>query len=483
MPDMLALLGLGAWSPGPLGRWTLSVLHLICACGVTAHVLLRKRDVAAAVGWIGLAWLSPFLGALLYYMLGINRVRRQALRVRADVRASRGALRDPGASGITGHLAPLERAVARITLREIERGNALTMLDNGDAAYPRMLEVIAGARASVGLSSYIFRDDAAGRPFIDALIAAQARGIAVRVLIDGIGGGYFRSAAYTRLRAAGVPAARFMHSALPWRMPFLNLRTHKKILVVDGETGFTGGLNIGAENVIASHPKDPVRDNHFLVRGPVVGQLAVAFAEDWLFASGEQLDGPAWFPDTIPPAGQADARVITSGPDQDLDKIELIVFQAIASATRSVRIMTPYFLPDDRLITALALASMRGVAVDVVIPEHGDHILVDWAVRPEVAPLLDAGVRVWLNPPPFQHSKLLAIDGAWCVIGSANWDMRSFRLNFELTLEVYHDDLAAEVERAIDRRMTRQLTQADLDARALPVRLRDAAARLLLPYL
>lgn len=166
------------------------------------------------------------------------------------------------------------------------------MFRNGDAAYPVMLAAIREARTSIGLSSYIFRDDATGREFCDALVEAQARGVKVRVIIDGIGGGYFRAPVYRRLTAAGVPAALFMHSALPWRMPFLNLRSHKKLLVIDGRIAFTGGLNISHPNRVALKPEHPIRDTHFRMTGPVVEQLAAAFAADWAFVDGEILDGP-----------------------------------------------------------------------------------------------------------------------------------------------------------------------------------------------
>ena len=240
-----------------------------------------------------------------------------------------------------------------------------------------------------------------------------------------------------------------MHSPLPWRMPFLNLRTHKKILVVDGRVGFTGGMNIGGENVLASRPRDPVRDTHFHLRGPVVGQLTEAFARDWSFVTNEDLEGEEWFP-AIDGDGPANARVITSGPDADIQKIEFMVLEAIACAHRSVRIKTPYFLPDERLVTALALAAVRGVAIDIVLPARSNHIDMDWALRANVRPLLQRGCRIWLNPPPFDHSKLMVVDGEWSLIGSANWDARSFRLNFELNVELYDPALAAVLAATID---------------------------------
>jgi cardiolipin synthase A/B len=253
-------------------------IELAIMLAVAWHVLLTKREVGAAIGWIGLAWISPIFGGPLYFVFGINRVMRRAVRIRERRRYTTLTGSKPPSVDRDGHLAPLETAVRRLTDRPTLPGNRVELMQNGDAAYPRMLAAIAAAKRSVALSTYILRNDAAGGPILEALIAAQARGCQVRVLIDGIGGGWFMSRAYGRLRRAQVPVARFMHSLWPWRMPFLNLRTHKKVLVVDGTIGFTGGMNIGAENLVATHPRHPVRDLHFLFQGPIVAQLVDAFA-------------------------------------------------------------------------------------------------------------------------------------------------------------------------------------------------------------
>ncbi len=453
---------------------------LVLAILVTLHVLLRKREVASAAGWIGFAWFAPIFGSVSYFLFGVNRVQRRARRLRpSDRRGGHAAWPSPTEDD---HLDPLDRGIGRITGRAVVPGNAVQIYRDGDEAYPAMLAAIEAAKQSVGLSSYIFHDDAWGGRFIDALAAAQGRGVAVRVLIDGIGGGWLRSPAYHRLRRRGVPAARFLHSLLPWRMPFLNLRSHKKILVLDGSVGFTGGMNISDANVKATHPRAPVQDTHFRIEGPVVGQLTEAFAQDWAFATDEDLDGEAWFPD-VAPRGAAPARVIDSGPDEDLEKIEFALLQAVACARESIAVMTPYFLPDERLTTALALASMRGVAVDVVIPETSDHVFVDWATRANIGPMLKDGVRIWRCPPPFRHSKVTVVDGEWCLVGSCNWDIRSFRLNFELCLEIYDRSLADALAAQMQGSRGPALTQAELDARTVPARLRDAGVRLMLPYL
>ena len=461
--DILALLGIG--------------LALV----VTVHVLLRKREVSVAIGWIGLAWLSPAFGTGLYALFGINRVSRRARRLRPKPTPKPGEPRLPEAV-VAEAFRPLEQAVRQITDLPSRGGNAVRMFRNGDAAYPAMLEVLEAAEQSVALSSYIFRDDTIGGTFCDALVAAQARGAEVCVLIDGIGGGYFGSGVYHRLHRAGIPVGRFMHSALPWRMPFLNLRTHKKLLIVDGRLAFTGGLNIADGNRVALNPPHPIRDTHFRLDGPVVEQLAIAFASDWAFAMGGDLDGPRWFP-RLAPAGGITARAVTSGPDADVEKIEFVVLEALACARCSVRLVTPYFLPGELVINALQLAAIRGVTVDVIIPRRSDHRFVDWATRAHIDPLLKSGVRIWLDEPPFDHSKALVVDGEWCFVGSANWDTRSFRLNFELNVEIYDTNLARDLDHFMRGKMETRLMREDLKARALPVRLRDAGVRLLLPYL
>jgi len=206
------------------------------------------------------------------------------------------------------------------------------------------------------------------------------------------------------------------------------------------------------------------------------------FAQDWSFTTDEDLEDDTWFPDPLRD-GPAIARVITSGPDRDLEKIGFVLLEAIAVARKTIRIMTPYFLPDERFISALSLAALRGIEVDIVVPAVTDHRLINWAVPANVGPLLRDGVHIWRSPPPFRHSKVMVVAGEWCLIGSSNWDMRSFRLNFELCVEVYDRTLAATLEALMAGNRGKALAMTDLTARRMPERLRDAGARLLLPYL
>ena len=457
-----------------------AVAHIAIATSVTIHVLLYKRNIGTSISWMGIAWLSPFIGGILYYALGVNRVKRRARRLRRE-RSHMFVVEEvsPDAPD-AGPLTPLEYAIGRLTGLSAETGNRISLMRNGDNTYPVMLAAIDAAEKSVGLASYIFRDDAAGMPFIQALIRAHRRGVAVRVLIDGIGGGYFWSGTYERLREAGVPVDRFLHSYVPWKTPFLNLRNHRKVLVIDGRLAFTGGINIGHENLLATNPPHPVRDTHFRLEGPVVEQLVEVFADDWVYETGEKLLDQAWFP-KLAPCGDAIARAITSGPDEDLEQIEFAVLHAISCARRSIRVVTPYFLPPDVLTTALGLAAMRGIAVDIFVPEYSNHRVLDWARRVSLRNLVEAGCRVWLMPPPFDHSKLMSIDDTWSLIGSANWDTRSFRLNFELNVEIQDEVFTRMLMEAVPK--GRALTLAEIEGDSFLLKLRNNAARLLQPYL
>jgi cardiolipin synthase len=256
-------------------------------------------------------------------------------------------------------------------------------------------------------------------------------------------------------------------------------------MVVDGRIGFTGGMNIRDDFVLADAPKHPGMDLHFRIEGPVVAHLRDTFAEDWEFTTHESLAGTAWNP-KLEPAGNTIARGILDGPDDDLDVLNHTLMGAIACATSSIRIITPYFLPDMPLIYALNTAALSGLDVDVVIPEKGNLPLVTWAMWGQIDQVLGKGVRVWLSPAkPFDHTKLMVVDDYWVLFGSTNWDPRSLRLNFEFNVECYDRDLAEQMSELVRERIgrARRLRKTELQSRPLPLRLRDGAARLLTPYL
>lgn len=447
------------------------------------HAVLYKRDPRSAVGWIGIILVFPIAGAIIYLFLGINRIQRRAVHLRGHSVTPEIAPDDTEASVPAG-LADLARIVRNVTGHPLLPGNRLRLLRNGDQAYPAMLEAIASARTSVTLASYIFAHDASGLQFAEALAAAARRGVEVRVLIDDVGARYSFPTITGLLARRGVRVATFMPTFFHWRMSYLNLRNHRKILVVDGRRGFTGGLNIRHNNVVAAGARDATQDLHVELEGPVVRHLQETFAEDWTFTTGEKLEGDRWFPD-LPSAGHIPARGIPDGPDEDFDKLRRVILGALACAQHRVRIATPYFLPDATLVSQLNIAALRGIQVDILIPEHNNLRAVGWACMAQIWQVLQRGCRVWRTARPFDHSKIMVVDNAWCMLGSGNWDARSLRLNFEFNVECYDPDLAAELNTLLDQKiaLARPLTLAEADGRPLPVRLRDGVARLFTPYL
>jgi len=466
-----------------------AMFHLVISPMAALHALMFKRDSRAAFGWIALCLLLPVAGPVLYTLLGINRIRRRARRLELPglrVGFERGRCRlpesgpHPAPPGVPGDF---ELIGARLSAHRLVSGTAIRALDNGDEAYPAMIAAIDGAGRSVYLSSYIFDADRTGTAFAEALERARRRGVDVRVVVDGIGQYYSRPRAPQHLARRGVRVEVFLPPRLlPPRLS-LNLRNHHKVLVVDGTTAFTGGMNIGDRHVIGRAPrKAAVADVHFKLRGPIAGQLEAEFLRTWEFVTGAR-NLPA--PVRAEPAGSVHCRVLTDGPDEDLDQITLLLGAVIAQARASIRIMTPYFLPPRELIGALQAAALRGVRVTLLLPLRNNLPFVHWATRNMLWELLYQGIEVYYQPEPFHHGKLFVVDDAYTLIGSSNWDPRSLRLNFELQVEVFDPAFARRMAARLDHaaQRGRPVTLDEVDGRSFPARLRDSACWLFSPYL
>jgi cardiolipin synthase len=466
----------------------------LIGCGLLTalHALLYKRDPRAALGWIVTALAVPGVGPLLYWLLGVNRIRALGrgwqeggnglpLRSAAFCVWSE-ELAGSGLPFQDDWYAPYLSLADTVTRRPLLGGNAVEILVNGNAAFPAMLKAIHEARNNVYLSSYIFESNATGRQFVEALTRAVQRGVEVRVLIDALGECYSWPPISRLLARGKVPAARFLPFSLGGRGLHFNLRNHRKLLVVDGRLGFSGGMNIGGRHLLGPASDSGVKDLHFRIEGPVVGQMQDAFLEDWGFTTGEHLTG------SKPPLehfGSAVCRGISAGPNEDFEKLHWLLTGVLAVARQRVCIMTPYFIPDRGLITALNTAALRGVEVHLLLPERNNLPLVQWASRAYLWEFLQYGVRIYWQPPPFDHSKLLLVDNIYCLVGSANLDPRSLRLNFEFNLEVYDSALNARLAAHFDacRNASRPVTLEEVDGRSLPAKMRDAAAKLFSPYL
>jgi len=455
----------------------------LAALTASGHAVIYKRDSRSAAIWVLLIWILPAVGAVGYVLLGVNRVERRAARMRRGMVRHRTDAQFPPSEPGT-HFTPLARLVGQLVERPLLPGNAVEPLVDGGNTYPTMLDAIQGARISIAMSSYIFDGEGIGADFVQVLALATQRGLEVRVLIDDVDARFSFTNAVKPLRGAGVNVAVFNPPMVPARLHAANLRNHRKILVVDGATAFTGGMNVDCRYLTPATPQRAYRDLQFRLRGPVVTHIAEVFCDDWNFATGELLRDACWFP-PLAAAGEIQARAIEAGPDENFERLHWAMIGGVNAAQRSVRVLTPYFLPDQVLIAALNAAAMRGVEVDIVIPSVSDLPHVQWAVFGQLWQVLGHGCRVWLQRAPFDHSKLLVVDGAWTLLGSANWDARSLRLNFELDVECYSVELGAHLDGMIQARIggAREITLATVDARPLPVKLRDGVARLFAPYL
>ena len=474
----------------------LFVVSVVAGASAAIHAAMTKEEVRSATGWVGVILLSPIIGAGLYLIAGINRMRRSVI---SDRRALlQGSIRaefatfDATDDMIRERFGYRFRAMKtlgdRVTHHRMTTANVITPLESGDEAYSAMLSAIGAATRSIMLETYIFDRDRVGTRFAEALIAAVDRGVAVRVLIDAVGARYSVPSILGMLRDGGVTVQVFNGNVIMGlRLPYANLRTHRKILVVDGRTVFTGGMNIREAFSEAICGAACAFDTHFRVTGPVVADLFAISAADWRFACGEVLEDDAWSVE-LPEGEPGEAvviRAVSTGPDRSLETNHKMLMGAFSVARNSIKIASPYFLPDRELITALVTAARRGVEVDIVVPSANNLKLVDQAMTAQFDQLLKNYCRIWRASGAFDHSKLMAIDGCWAYVGSSNIDPRSLRLNFEVDLEVTDRDFAARLENRIDAVISSatQVTLAGLRNRPFLVRLLERVLWLGSPYL
>ncbi|WP_176084137.1 phospholipase D-like domain-containing protein [Martelella sp. HB161492] len=469
----------------------LAVLSFVFGATAAIHAAMTKDEVRAAIGWVGVIMLSPILGAFIYAIAGINRMRRASITDRrSDLRDEisreeelHGVCNADIMSGFGPRMVAMWRLGTKVAGVPATECNHVQMLSSGDEAYAAMIAAIEKAERSILLETYIFDSDSIGRKFVDALADAVKRGVEVRVLVDSVGARYSRPSIVGLLRERNVRTATFNGAVLlRMRLPYANLRTHRKILVIDGGIAFAGGMNIRA----AFTGPDAAHDTHFRLEGPAVADYFAVTAEDWFSETKELLSGDAWrVVDNHPEGRGVIARVVPSGPDRNVGNNNKMIIGALSVAEETVMIMSPYFLPDRDLVSALATAARRGVIVDIVVPDDNNLKTVDHAMTAQFDEIIRDGSRIWRDLGPFNHSKLMTVDGKWSYLGSTNMDSRSLRLNFETDLEVFDEAFAADIASRITaaRERARQVTREMLASRHYLRKLRDRLLWLGLPYL
>ena len=446
-------------------------VHIGLFLAVAIHCMLRSRDPRSTLAWLFAVWVAPVLGSVLYLLFGINRVQEkgwqknesdQTFRSNRELREQEkrplaywrglrdGLLAQPADAGAQELNAFLNRLSPNHPLLG---GNAVRILVDAREAYPEMFNAIRNARSHIHLQSYIIGADETGRELLEALAKRAAAGVEVRVLYDEYGSAPARMRGFFR-RYARIPRMQiigFTQANLHKRQFQVNLRNHRKILVVDGAVGYTGGMNFyDVYRTGGSTP--PTHDYHFRVEGPVVMELQYSFLRDWYYMTDEapeKLLAPEYFP-PLAAAGQTPVRLLNNGPTiTENDTLLDAIFAAISGARRQVLLVTPYFVPPPEIQRVLRCAALRGVEVKVLVPSINNHAYVGYASRALYDGLLEAGVRIFEQPPPFLHAKALLVDDCIAFIGSANLDARSLRLNYENSLVVLDERFGSELKRVV----------------------------------
>lgn len=472
------------------------LVPIVLACVAVVHILLFKTNSRSAFGWLAFVVVFPFAGPVIYWFFGINRLWR-------DAQTSRPRWSDLSVLPTTGPAPstcqrPLLRVGALVGGSKLHGGCRLEVLINGEHAFPEMLAAIGTARHEILLSTYIFDRDRTGRTFVEALADAQSRGVRVCVLLDDVGRRYSLPSVVGELRRAGVHPVLFMPLKLFPPSLSINLRNHRKLLIVDGSVGFLGGMNIGDRQLTEGKSRLRTSDLHFLVHGAIVDEMRELFRDDWKMSSGsdignctepEDLSGPAGdfagAPCELSTDGSSACRLIADAPDERLEHLSLVIEGVVSAAQQRIVVISPYFLPGTRLIGALRSAAVRGVDVTVIVPHVSNWPVVRWALNHSVRELLSVGVKVVEQPAPFAHAKCLLIDDDYALIGSANIDARSLRLNFEVGMEVVDPLFNQQLWRYAQEILANstQLSAKRLRERSVLIRLRDALAGMAAPWL
>lgn len=456
---------------------------------LAAWVVMQKREPAATLAWVFSLVFLPYVGFLIFYFFGPRKFRRSESRRRSSYKAIREAYSpaEAAASAESPHdlSVQLTRLVQSTTGMPLSTCDRIQLLVNGAPKYDSVIADINAARKHVHLEYYIFDGDRTGTLIRDAMVAALGRGVKIRMLVDGAGSFGTKDEFLQPLKDAGAEVSVFhpLLRGIPNLRPLLNFRSHRKIAVIDGRIGYTGGINVSDSENDRLNPEEYFRDLHTRIEGQAVSWMQRIFLEDWHYASGKTpSEGDGLFPEMA--AGRCAVQMIPSGPDNSAEPIHRACLAAIHVADARVWLATPYFVPTSAALYALTSAAMRGLDVRVMIPKKSDSRLVNLAARSYYEALLKAGVRVFEYQPRMLHSKVLMVDDAFALLGSANFDNRSFVTNFEMSIAVHEKSISRELEQ-VWKEDEAQSVEVRKDRKRAPFlhRLGEAVARLGSPLL
>jgi cardiolipin synthase A/B len=436
--------------------WILSILYLISILAVCLMIVFENRSPVKTLSWVLVVLLVPFLGIFFYVVFGQN-YRKQKIFSKKSVldleqltnyaaiqtnELPERMMLESDAIKEKVHLIKLLLNNNKSALTEF---NKIEILIDGTNTFPAMLEAINKAKSFINMEFYRFESDILGNKFCDALKKKSKEGIKVRIIYDDVGSWSLKNDVIREMQECGIEVFPFMPVRFPWFTSKMNFRNHRKIVVVDGIKGFVGGLNIADKYLYGIKGIGNWRDTHLVITGEAVATLNSVFLVDWYFVSDILLsDDPGHFDyEKIP--DRCWIQMASSGPDSDWANIMQVYFSAIATARRSIYISTPYFSPDESILTAMKTASLSGVDVRMILPDKSDSVVAYWNTRSYIDELMDAGIKIFLFNKGFNHSKYILVDNVFASVGSANVDMRSFELNLEVAALIYDEAFAAKL--------------------------------------
>lgn len=465
-----------------------TILGYLIALVAIAHLLSLRKHPASSLAWAWGILLFPYLGALLYWAIGADRLRRRRLRRRSGFESFRRdrheGRRDKPLEFVDPEDAGLARVLARLNRIPPTAVDSLRLLHDADAFYDALIQRIAGAEQHVHIQFFIWRDDAAGTRLRDALVAVAQRGVTVRVLLDEIGSVLLAASHFRPLIEAGGEFSWFQ-TVSPLRRRFLfNLRNHRKVQIIDGKVAFVGGMNVGREYQSLDPKVGPWRDLQCELTGPVACALQENFADDWFFATGRKITEPCYYPEHGS-RGRYPTLILAGGPDDPSEPMQKSIIALFNHAKRRAWFTTGYFVPNGVTLVALQLCAARGVDVRLLITEKTDHPGLLRIGRSFYDELMAAGVRIFEYSRALNHTKAAVVDEDWLLVGSANLDNRSMRTNFELSTFTRHPEAAAELAARLEKDFaaSTEITPAEFARRPWYEKSAEAAFRPFAPLL
>ena len=474
----------------------ITIAYVVFIVLMLIFVVQEKRDPVKALSWIVVLALLPIVGFILYVVFGRNH-RKEKIFNRKELRdleqldeLSRQQLYQIGNPALLLKneindnrdiiTLLLNNSKAPLTLH-----NRIQVLNNGEATFVEIKKALREARSSIHLEYYIIEDDPLGREIADILIAKANEGVEVRLIYDDVGSWGLSRHYIGRLRKAGIQVYPFMKVVFPWLTSKVNYRNHRKILVVDGAVAFTGGINIAQRYLTGTKKMGPWRDTHLKLEGDAADILQTIFMTDWFFVSKQRLEDHRKYLPRTRLREEHLVQIAASGPDSDWASIMQAFFSAITHAQHHIYISSPYFMPNEAILTAVKVAALSGIDVRVMIPSRSDSKIVYWASRSYIGELIDAQVKVYLYRKGFNHSKLIMIDSQFCSVGTANMDIRSFEDNFEVSAMIYDKGVTRELEQAFleDLGRCRLVTREYWETRPMLHSIYEAISRLFSPLL